>query len=61
MGNIISFLQSIFMGKEDDSMRVGLADFKKSNPVTFKAKRKSLFNANRPQELRLSELMRKGA
>lgn len=61
MGNIISFLQSIFMGKEDDSMRVGLSDFKKSNPVTFKVKRKSLFNANRPQELRLSELMRKGA
>ena len=61
MGNIISFLQAIFMGKENDSLRVGLSEFKKSAPVKYKAKRKPLFTVNRPQELRLSELMRKGA
>ena len=61
MEHIISFLQEIFMGKENDSLRVGLTEFKKSAPVTFKSKHKSLFKSNRPQELRLSELMRKGA
>ena len=61
MEQIISFLQEIFMGKENDTMRVGISEFKKSEPVTYKAKRKSIFRQNRPQELRLSELMRKGA
>ena len=61
MGNIISFLQSIFTGKENDNLHVGLSEFKKSAPVRYKAKHKSLFNSNPPQELRLSELMRKGA
>ena len=61
MEHIISFIQEIFMGKEDESMRVGLSEFKKSAPVSYKSNRKPLFKMNRPQELRLSELMRKGA
>jgi hypothetical protein len=61
MGNIISFLQAIFMGKDNDTLRVGLTEFKKSSPISYKSKRKSLFSVNHPQELRLSELMRKGA
>ena len=61
MEQIISFLQEIFMGKENESLRVGLSEFKKSEPVKYKSHRKPLFKVNRPQELRLSELMRKGA
>ena len=61
MGNIISFLQEIFLGKESDTMRVGISEFKKSAPVTYKSTRKSIFNVNKPKELRLSELMRKSA
>jgi hypothetical protein len=61
MENLISFFQEIFMGKENNSVRVGLSEFKQSEPVQYKAKKKILFKPNRPQELRLSELMRKGA
>ena len=61
MGNIISFLQEIFFGKESDTMHVGICEFKKSVPVTYKSQRKSIFKTNKPQELRLSELMRKSA
>ncbi|MBR1460729.1 hypothetical protein IJ596_03740 [bacterium] len=53
MEHIISTLQQIFMGKEDNSIRIGLSGFKteiKTMPKKSCAK---------PKELRLSELMRK--
>lgn len=61
MGNILSFLQEIFFGKENNSMRVGISEFKKTSASKYKAKKTSIFKTTRPQELRLSELMRKGA
>ncbi len=61
MGNIITFLQEIFLGKENTSVHIGISEFKKTAAIKYSAKKKSLFKQNRPQELRLSELMRKGA
>lgn len=62
MGNFIEFLQSIFLGKETDTTSVGLSEFKKKQPSTIPViKRKSIFTKQPAQELRLSELMRKGS
>ncbi len=63
MGNLITFLQSIFWNSEDNTTKVGLSEFKKKQitstiPVI---KRKSIFIKQPAQELRLSELMRKGS
>ena len=53
MVNIISLLQEIFLGKEDNSIKVGLTCFKtKETPIERKGK-------NIPKELKLSELMKK--
>ena len=58
MENIISFFQEIFMLKENNSTKIGLADFRaEETPVERK---KSRVN-NTPKELRLSDLMRKGS
>ena len=58
MGNIIKVLKQIFTGSEDNSMRVGISEFKiKYEPV--KRYRKISSKKCAPQELRLSELMRK--
>ena len=62
MGNFIELLQSIFLGKEIDSTRVGLSEFKRKQTSTIPSiKRKSIFTKQPAQELRLSELMRKGS
>ncbi len=63
MGNIIEFLQSIFLGKETETTRIGLSEFKKKKTTTTipALKRKSIFTKQPAQELRLSELMRKGS
>ena len=59
MGNFISFIQEIFMMKEDNSAKVGLSAFKEdvSTPVEKKVKTK----APAPKELKISELIRKGS
>lgn len=58
MGNFISFIQEIFMIKEDNSAKVGLSAFKEvSTPVEKKVKTK----APAPKELKISELIRKGS
>ena len=58
MGNFISFIQEIFMMKEDNSVKVGLSAFKeKSTPVEKSQKIK----APAPKELKISELIRKGS
>lgn len=62
MGNFISFLQSIFLGKETETVRVGLSEFKKKTQTNIPSiKKKSIFIKKAPQELKLSELMRKGS
>ena len=62
MGSFLSFLQSIFLGKENDTTRVGLSEFKKKTTSSIPSiKRKSIFTKQPAQELRLSELMRKGS
>ena len=54
MGNFIEFLQSIFLGKETDTTRVGLSEFKKKQTSTIPViKRKSIFTKQPAQELRL--------
>ncbi len=55
MGNIISILQEIFMGKEDDCAQVGLSSLRGvTNPV-----KKTIKKTHTPKELKLSDLMRK--
>lgn len=63
MGNFIEFLQSIFLGKEIDTTRVGLSEFKKKQTTSTipVIKQRSIFTKQPAQELRLSELMRKGS
>ena len=57
--NIILILQQIFFGKEDPAQRVGISEFKKK-PSQIKYKK--IFKKKvEPQELKLSELMRKGS
>ncbi len=57
MGNIITILQEIFMGKEDNCTQVGLSSLRgATNPV-----KKTIKKVHKPQELRLSDLMRKSA
>lgn len=58
MENIISFFQEIFMLKENNSVKVGLADFRaEKTPVERKVSRVN----HTPKELKLSDLMRKGS
>ena len=60
MGNILTILQQIFTGKDDMNARVGISEFKKvSSPV--KRFRKVSGKSPAPQQLRLSELMRKSS
>lgn len=55
MGNIISILQEIFMGKEDNCTQIGLSSLRStSEPV-----KKTIKKAHTPKELKLSDLMRK--
>ena len=63
MGNIITFLQSIFFGTDDNATRIGLSEFKKKQATSTipVIKRRSIFTKQPAQELRLSELMRKGS
>ena len=55
MEHIISTLQQIFMGKEDNSIKVGLSSFK----TEFKSKTPKTSPKKAPKEIRLSELMRR--
>ncbi len=55
MEHIISTLQQIFMGKEDNSIKVGLSGFK----TEFKPEVKKTTSKRAPKEIRLSELMRR--
>lgn len=56
MGNIITILQGIFMGNEDNCAQVGLSSLKgTTNPVI-----KSVKKTHTPKELKLSDLMRRG-
>ncbi len=58
MGNILSILQEIFMLKENNSVRVGLSEFKETKtPVEKKSKK----TTHTPKELKLSDLMRRGS
>lgn len=59
MGNIITILSQIFMGKEDESLRVGISEFRQQVIPVIKKTKSSKKIA--PQQLRISELMRKGA
>ena len=62
MGSFIDFLQSIFLGKEINSTNVGLSEYKKKTPTNIPSiKKKSIFTKQPVQELRLSELMKKGS
>ena len=62
MGNFIEFLQSIFLGKEIGTTKIGLSEFKKKTQTSIPSiKKKSIFVKQPAQELRLSELMRKGS
>ena len=58
MGNLISFIQEIFMMKENNSTKVGLSAFKEEvvTPVEKKQVQKVA-----PKELKISELIRKGS
>ena len=58
MSSIISFFQEIFMLKEDNGAKIGLANYRdeESTPVERPSK-----SAHSPKELKLSDLMRKGS
>lgn len=58
MGDIISILQEIFMGKENDSMKVGLSEYK-NRQDTIRHGQIRKVKKHKPQELRISELMRR--
>jgi hypothetical protein len=57
MGNLISFLQEIFMMKEDNSTKVGLKAFKETTTPVEKKQAPKIA----PKELKISELIRKGS
>ena len=58
MENIISFFQEIFMLKESNSTKIGLADFRaEKTPVEKKVSKVN----HTPKELKLSDLMRKSS
>jgi len=59
MGNILSILVQIFTGKEDESFRVGISEFKQAPEIV--EKRVKITKKISPQQLRLSELMRKSS
>lgn len=62
MGNFVLWLEELFLGKETDTTKIGLSEFKKKQTsVINAAKRKSIFVKRKSQELRLSELMRNGS
>lgn len=58
MGDIISILQEIFMGKENESFKVGLTEYKQRDTELRHANKRRT-KKQKPQELRLSELMRR--
>ena len=53
MNNLITLLQELFMGKDNNTAKIGLTYFRNSNQKNIKKKKA-------PQELKLSELMKKG-
>ncbi len=57
MGNILSILQEIFMMKENNSVKVGLTEFKETKTPVEKPRK----TVHAPKELKLSDLMRKGS
>ncbi len=57
MGNILSILQEIFMMKENNSVKVGLTEFKETKTPVEKPRK----TVHTPKELKLSDLMRKGS
>lgn len=58
MGNLISFIQEIFMMKEDNSAKVGLKAFKEKSTPAVKTQK---VRTQVPKELKISELIRKGS
>lgn len=60
MGNILSILQEIFLGKENNSFKVGLSEYKKRE-TTLEQPLAKTSKRQKPKELRLSELMRHGS
>ncbi|MDR1168277.1 MAG: hypothetical protein LBK53_05225 [Heliobacteriaceae bacterium] len=54
MKETISFLKDIFMIKSEDRIKVGLSQFKGVTPV----ERASVPQKTRPEEIKLSDLMR---
>lgn len=55
MQEIISFFQEIFLGKNSDKLKIGLAQFKEETPVE-KPKKAAGKSTN---EIKLSDLMRR--
>ncbi len=58
MGDIISILQEIFMGKENETFKVGLTEYKQRD-TELRHSNTGRTKKHKPQELRLSELMRR--
>ncbi len=56
MNDIIKFFKELFMLKKEDSIKVGLAQFKSVTPIE-KAKSKKVAEAKK--EVKLSDLMRR--
>lgn len=54
MKEIISFFQEIFMMKNEDKIKVGLSQFKKTETIIEKKERKPV-----KSEVKLSDLMRR--
>jgi len=59
MENIFTILQQIFLGKEDKSVKVGISEFRKNTIPSIK--KKHSFKKTPPQQLKISELMRKSS
>jgi hypothetical protein len=58
MGDIISILQEIFMGKENNTFKVGLSEYKQRD-AEIRHPNNRRVKKHKPQELRISELMRR--
>ncbi len=58
MQEIITFFQGIFLGKNNDQMKIGLSQFKKDNIQELKKVKKA---SKVQKEIKLSDLMRRSA
>ena len=56
MNEIVKFLKEIFMLKTEDSIKVGLTQFKSTTPIEKSLKKKP---AEPKKEVKLSDLMRR--